>query len=89
MNNFFMFFLSGLTVANFVLQTTPEEKMARINTGKSCCPNTSAPKDTGQSLHRCVYSVGGKQVLLKPQTEPFFFCNYGKNCLRMTQTHLP
>jgi hypothetical protein len=61
-----MFFLSGLTVVNFLLQTTPEEKIARINIGKSCCPNTTADnfasKDTGQSQHRYVYSVGKKRV---------------------------
>jgi hypothetical protein len=53
---FFKFFHSGIIVVKIVLQTTSEEKVARIKIGGTCWPNTttdnSVSEDIKQNLHR-------------------------------------
>jgi hypothetical protein len=59
---FFYFFRLGVTVVNFILQTTPEEKITIIKFRRTCWANTTAdnsvPEDVRQSLHTHTYSVG-------------------------------
>jgi hypothetical protein len=79
---FLVVLLSGATVVNFVLQTTPGEKITRIKIGWTCGPNTTAdnfvPKDIGQSLlHSHTCGVGSSWVFLKLAID-FFFCQLWK-----------